>query len=79
MPNLWALNNVFYKGSHFPLCFYTKNTGHRSAEGRNRRRIKSQIARIKREEELSHGGGANVGAEPAYVELPTDAKGMTDL
>ena len=32
-----------------------------------------------RPQSRSHGGGASVGAEPAYVELPTNASGMTQF
>ena len=82
MHQILALNGQFYKGSHFPLCFFTANTGHRSEEAHKRRKGKQRKKQRAREaasrpQSRSHGGGASVGAEPAYVELPTNASGVT--
>ena len=90
---LWSINGVFYKGSHFPLCFWTDNPGLRSQqkfyERKGRRRQRARAARetrgargareavTSRARSWSPGGGASVCSEPAYVELPTNASRVT--
>ena len=77
MHQILDLDGVNIKGSHFPLCFYTKNTGYTKTKRKDRR------TRAHRHQWYpwmrSHGGGASVGAEPAKVELPTHASGMTNF
>ena len=44
---LWKCEGVGYKGSHFPICAFTKNVGRRSPE---RMRVRAEKAAAKREQ-----------------------------
>ena len=52
---MWLVNGANHKGSHFPICVFTQNTGHRSRRAKIIRGRKSTAEQAEKKDRRSGG------------------------